>query len=389
MDWALYGQLSVMMLLQFAVLGAWVPALGAHALGALRLSRKQAAWACAAFPLACIVSPLIGGQMADRCVATQWLLAASGILGGIVLLAAARQRSFAGLFGLMGLYGLLYAPTIPLAFSLMMRHVPEEQVGRIRAWGAVGWAAAALGLAAWRRARKHAGAASDALSLAGILCLALGAFCLLLPHTPPARSEAPFALLRALQLLARPDFLVFLAISFAIATQLQFHHAPTEAFLEDIGFTGRNVPAVMAVAQVAEAAVLAVALGWSVRTLGYQWTLAIGLIAWPARYVVFALTRPVWLVVASLAFHGLGCALFVTAGQMYGARVASPDARACVQALITVATLGLGSFLGTWFAGATMEFFREDGWFRWRPIFLVPCILTVACVIGFLALFKG
>jgi len=99
--------------------------------------------------------------------------------------------------------------------------------------------------------------------------------------------------------------------------------------------------------------------------------------------------RPLWLVISSLLFHGLGYTFFFFVGQMYVDRVAPPDVRASAQALIAVATLGLGNFIGTQITGAVMDFFKRQGKFRWRPIFLVPCVLTIACAIAFILFFKG
>jgi MFS family permease len=139
----------------------------------------------------------------------------------------------------------------------------------------------------------------------------------------------------------------------------------------------------------AEILAMVLALGWAVNHIGYKWALAIGVLAWPARYVVFALMKPVWLVVASLPFHGLGYTFFFYAGQMFVDHVAPEDIRGSAQALIFSITVGLGNLIGTQFTGVIMDFFKFEGKFRWRPIFLVPCILTVACAIAFLALFKG
>lgn len=389
MDWLLYARLSLMMFLEFAVWGAWAPVLAAYLLGDLKLSGKQTGWVYAMLWLACIVSPFIGGQLADRYIATQWFLAGASILGGIVLLLAARQRSYGKLLALMGLYSLLYAPTLPLVFSLMMAHAKAEHVGIIRVWGTIGWIVAGFILAFWRRLSPGPRSSSDCLTLGGILSLIMGVLCVFLPHTPPAKSADPLAFLKAFKMLEDPQFLVFLIISFVVTTELQFYYVPTAQFLQDIGIKNKNVPAVMTVAQMAEILAMVLALGWAVKNLGFQWTLAIGVIAWPARYVIFALMKPVWLVVASLTFHGLGYTFFFTAGQMYVDSVAPPDIKASAQALITVATLGLGNFIGTQFTGVIMDFFKVDGKFRWRPIFLVPCILTVACAIAFLALFKG
>jgi predicted MFS family arabinose efflux permease len=90
----------------------------------------------------------------------------------------------------------------------------------------------------------------------------------------------------------------------------------------------------------------------------------------------------------SLALHGVGYSFFFFAGQIFVDKVAPPDIRASAQALNTVVTLGLGNFIGTQFTGIIMDYFKDnEGKFRWRPIFVVPCVLTVLCAIAFLLFF--
>jgi MFS family permease len=43
-----------------------MPVLAARLLGPLKMSGKQTGWIYATFPLACIISPLISGLLADK-----------------------------------------------------------------------------------------------------------------------------------------------------------------------------------------------------------------------------------------------------------------------------------------------------------------------------------
>ncbi len=392
MDLQLYLKLSVMMFLQFAVWGSWTPVLGSHLIGHLKFSGKQTGWIYATLWLGCIISPFIGGQIADRWIATEWFLAAVHLAGGFVLLLAARQKKFWNLFSLMGLYALLYAPTLALVNALMFSHLtdPDNQAGRIRVWGTIGWIVAGLTLALWRRLGKLKVTGSDALTLAGVLSLVMGAFCFFLPHTPPPETPGnPLAFVEAFNMLSDSNFLIFLIISFVVTTELQFYYVPTAPFLEDIGVQKKNVSAVMTIAQTAEIIAMAVLLPLLLPKIGFRWMLVIGVVAWPLRYLVFALMKPLWLVISSLSFHGLGYTFFFFVGQMYVDKVAPPDIRASAQALISVVTLGLGNFIGTQITGTVMDIFRKDNKFRWRPIFLIPCVLTIVCAVAFVLFFKG
>jgi nucleoside transporter len=392
MPWDLYIRLSIMMFLEFAVWGAWAPVLASHLVGPLKMTGKQTGWIYATLWLGCVVSPFIGGQIADRWVATEWFLAVVHLGGGVVLLVAARRNKFWPLFGLMGLYALLFAPTLALVNSLMFSHLTDAgaQAGGIRVWGTIGWIVSGLTLALWRRVGRAKVGGSDALTLAGALSLVMGVFCFLLPHTPPpAKPGNPLAFVEAFKMLGDTNFLIFLIISFVVTTELQFYYVPTAPFLEDIGVQGKNVSAVMTLAQCAEIIAMAALLPLVLPKIGFRWALVIGVIAWPMRYVIFSIMRPVWLVISSLMFHGLGCTFFFFVGQMYVDKVAPPDVKASAQALIAVVTLGFGNFIGTQITGIVMDFFKKDGKFQWRPIFLVPCVLTILCAIAFVLFFRG
>jgi nucleoside transporter len=392
MDWSLYLKLSIMMFLEFAIWGSWSPVLASHLVGPLKLSGKQTGWIYATLWLGCIVSPFIGGQIADRWVSTERYLAAVHLAGGIVIMLASRQKNFWSLFGLMGLYALLFAPTLALVNALMFSHLanPDAQAGGIRVWGTIGWIVAGLLLALWRRLGWPKVRGSDALTLAGILSLVMGVYCFFLPHTPPPKEPAnPLAFVQALNLLGDPNFLIFLIISFVVTTELQFYYVPTAPFLEDIGVQNKNVSAVMTLAQFSEIIAMAVLLPLLLPKIGFRWVLVIGVIVWPMRFVIFSLTRPVWLVISALTLHGLGYTFFFFVGQMYVNKAASPDIRASAQALITVVTLGFGNFVGTQITGVVLDLFKKDGKFQWRPIFLVPCVLTIICAAAFVLFFKG
>jgi len=107
MDWQLYLKLSVMMFMEYAIWGAWSPVLAARLLGPLKMSGKQTGWIYATLPLACIISPLIAGQLADQYINTERLLLIAHLIGGMLLFAAARKNTFNSLFIVMLLYSLL------------------------------------------------------------------------------------------------------------------------------------------------------------------------------------------------------------------------------------------------------------------------------------------
>lgn len=388
-------RLGAMMFLQYAIWGAWAPVLSAYLIDDLGFSGGQVGWVYALLPLATIISPFIGGQIADRYFSSERVIGFLSLTGGVLLIIVGRTTSFPVMAALMLVYCLLYAPTLALTNSIAMINLrdSEEEFGRIRVWGTLGWIAAGLLLSGWRWMATDGvvpPAAGDSLLLAGVLSIVMGLQSLTLPHTPPKKDAArPWAFVESLKMLRDRDFAIFVAITFVVATELEFYYILTAPFLQSpsIGVSSANVPAVMTIAQLAEIFVMAFFLSWALKRYGMRRTLAIGVIAWPLRYVIFAIGHPVWLVIAALTLHGFCYVFFFVAAFIYVDKIAPPDIRASAQSLIAIVALGFGRFLGSLFAGTIRDVFTVDGVTDWTKVFLVPCALTVACAVAFLVFF--
>jgi nucleoside transporter len=416
-------RLSTMMFLLYVIWGAWAVVAYPYFVK-LKFDPWVISFLMSLMSLACIVSPFIGGQIADRWFPTQFFLAICSVAGGVLLLLMAVEHDQVKMLILMSAYSLVFAPALPLTNSLSFHHLkdPDREFSGIRVWGTIGWIAAGVTLTLWRHLCDPAfndlmagfsltgdwlsrfwnvwwnatGAcvAGDLFYLGGICSIAFGIFCFFLPHTPPTRQGVnPLAFLEALKLLKDRNFAVFLVIAFVVTSELNFYYIPTPSFLEDIGIAPANVPAVMSIAQIAEIVVLAFLLPLAVKKIGLKWTLALGVIAWPLRYIIFAIGQPTWLVVAALSFHGFGYAFFFVASQIYVNNVAHSDIRASAQSLLTLVTVGIGMFLGAQiftFVKNIVSVTDAAGnvTTNWTYLFLVPCLLTAACAVAYLVFFK-
>jgi nucleoside transporter len=385
-----------MMFLQYAIWGAWAPVLSVYLINDLGFSGFQAGLIYALLPLATIISPFIGGQVADRYFSSEKVIAFLALTGGLVLLVVSRTTDYTVMTVLMLVYCLIYAPTLALTNSIAMINLKdsEEEFGPIRVGGTLGWIAAGWLLTGWRWA---AGADAipnlqgDMLFLAGLFSIIMALQSLTLPHTPPQKEGVkPWAFLESMKMLKVKDFAIFVGITFVVATELEFYYILTAPFLESeqIGVATANTPLVMTIAQVAEIFVMAFLLSYFLKKYGMRRTLAIGVIAWPIRYIIFAIGSPGWLVIASLALHGFCYVFFFVAAFIYVDKVAPPDIRASAQSLIAIVALGFGRFLGSLFAGWIKDVFTTEAGTNWTNVFLVPCVLTILCALAFLLFFR-
>ncbi len=429
----LYVRLCIMMFLQYAIWGAWMPVLSAY-LGAVGFTGKMIGLIYCLLPLGILLSPVTGGQLADRYMPAQWLLAGAHLLGAVILYLAAGMdyaamfktnpdQAFWILTGLMFAFSILYGPTLPLTNAVSFRHLKnvEKEFGAIRVWGTLGWIAAGLALTWWRQESEAlAGAAAeaakagtgwyaalshavggslvkvlgksgptDSLLLASAFSLLMGVFCALLPHTPPKREGVEaLAFVKAFRMLRDPNFAAFMVISFIVTTELWFYYILTAPFLEVIGVPSADVPGWMTTAQIGEIFTMVILLPLLLPRLGVRMCLVLGVLAWPIRYAVFVIGQPWGLVVGSLPIHGFCYVFFFVVGQIYSDRVSPPDIRASVQSLWAVFVLGIGSIVGSYLAGWVRDLFTTNGVVNYRGVFAVPLVVTILCAVAFLVFFR-
>ena len=394
MEWKLYVALSFAMFMEYAIWGAWMPVLAARLLGPLKMSGKQTGWIYATLPLACIVMPLVAGQLADKYLNTEIILAVAHLIGAILMFVAVRKTTFKGLFVVMILYSFCFAATLPLVNSLMFSHLAKNNLDPgvhskwIFIWAPVAWALIGYFLTGCRWKFKTGEEGRDCLYLAAILSVIMAVGCFFMPDTPPAKTgTAP--ILEAMSMLKGFNFLIFILVSMVFFGLMQFYFLGTAQFMQDMGIPSKNVPASMAIAQAVQAIATVALMALLLERLGAKWTLVVGATFWLLLYIVYIKEKPRWLIVVSQSFHGLAYVLFVIVGQIFADSVARDEIRASVQSLLFAATTGVGLFLGTQFAGMIMDKFRKEDKFQWRQVFMVPAVIALVCIFVFVFLFKG
>jgi nucleoside transporter len=381
------ARLATMMFLEYVIWGSWLPLLALYLADVLRFSGTEIGWIFATQAIACVVALFVGGQAADRLMSTEKLLALCQAVGGTAMFALAAQASFWPFFAIMLVYQLAYIPTLSLTNAILFRHVSDarSEFGTIRMWGTIGWIAASwpfVFILAGKTGAELHGALGSIFVVAGLASYALAAFSLTLPATPPAKDAAARnAPLEAIRLLAMPAIFVLFVVTFIDALVHQCYFQWTSPFLERAGLAANWIMAAMSIGQIAEIATMA-ALGLVLRRLGWRTTMAVGIAAHAARFFVYAIGEPLWLMIAINVVHGMCYAFFFAAVYIFVDEHFPRDSRASAQGLFNLLILGLGPFAGSLLWGELADRFRTPtGDVDFQTLFLVPAWLGVAATV--------
>lgn len=383
LDPALRVRLSVMMFLQYLVWGSWFSILGIYLEKTLGFSGGEIGRVYGTMALASIIAPMIFGQIADRWISTQYLLAGLHIAAAAMLFVLTRCSSFSSFYPLMLIHFLLYIPTITLTNSLSYHHINDAArfFPGIRVFGTIGWIAAGL-IVGWTLNAES----PQPLMMGGVLGVIMGVYCLSLPHTPPTgRPGEAMPFIKALGLLKDPSFAIFMIVSFITAVVLAGYYTFTGPFLTDLKVP--KVAAVMTIGQVTEMVLLPF-LPFFLKHIGMKWTLVMGMAAWGIRYGFFAVGQPIPLVIVALALHGICYDFFFVAGYIHVDNQATKDMRASAQAMFNLVIMGLGMLLGNEFFGRLKDHYTVDGVADWAHIWSIPIIGVVVALAVFIVGFR-
>jgi nucleoside transporter len=351
-------QLSLMMFVQFFVWGAWYVT-APNYLSTIGFTAEDFGWTYAVGPIAGMISPFFVGMIADRFFAAQRVLGVMHILGALAMLfATTLMKSNAApntinlvLFG----YMLTYFPTLALTNTIAMKNMSnsEKDFPLIRVFGTIGWIVAGLALSwiGWETG-------VEMFYLTAGAALALGLYSFTLPHTPPVASSANGGKVTVRQVLGLDAFvlfkdrsyLIFMICSLLICIPLSFYYQITSRIVE---MAGLPIGLTMSYGQMSEIFFMVVMPLFFAR-LGVKWMLAVGMLAWVTRYVLFAYGAPDevrWMIILGILLHGICYDFFFVTGQIYTDQVAPPQIRAQAQGMLVLFTLGLGMAIGANIAG--------------------------------------
>lgn len=383
-----FTKLSVMMLLEYFIWGAWYVTMGTYMAEFLDASGTQIGAAYSALAIATIISPFFVGMIADRFFAAQKIMGVLHLVGAALLFSATLvdKESAPIFYWIILVYSLLYMPTIALSNSIAFGQMtdPGKQFPWIRVFGTLGWIVAGVLI-------SSLGLDKSALTfqMAAIASLALGLSSFVLPNTPPKGKTSESALgTEAFVLFKDKPYLIFFIAAILVCIPLSFYYGFANVFLNETGM--RNVAFKMTFGQISEA-VFILAIPFLFNQIGVKKMLLLGMAAWILRYVFFAygnIDSSIWMLYAGIILHGICYDFFFVTGYMYTEKKAGDKIKNAAQGLFTFATYGVGMVIGTRFSGFTADYYSVDGTFQWQSIWMVPAYIAIAVLIYFILFFK-
>ena len=401
MNVGLVARLSLMMFVQYFIWGAWAPTLGNYM--SLIGAGEWIPLAYALGPIACMIGPFFLGMVADRFFDSEKLLGVLMLIAGAAMCVMPLAAGTDLFLPLLGLHALCYFPTLGLTASLAFHHLKnqEKEFPVVRVFGTIGWAAIGLFMGYVLQADGTA----TPLYIGGGAALFLGLYSFTLPYTPPpskgqSTTWKQIAGIDAFNALRSKSFVVFLAAAMLIfiAFGTYFPYAPLYfTAIHENFFNGTtlfaNPSGEMAFGQVSEIFFMLL-IPFFFRRLGVKWMLLLGMLAWVARFAIFAVGASVgmyYFILIGILIHGICYDFFFVTGQIYIDKKTAPEVRGQVQGLLVLLTQGIGFFLGTQLSGLFVNTYGTDGQLDlggWATFWYIFAGATFLFSVAFVMLFN-
>jgi nucleoside transporter len=386
------------MFLQYFIWGAWYVSMGTYLAKVLKFSDPEIGAAYGAFAIGSMISPFFVGLIADRYFASEKLLGALGILGGLIMFTLPQLTQFDSFYPVLILYCAAFAPTLALGNSLSLHHLHDARRAfpQVKILSAVGWIVGGVTLSLLNGEQSPV-----QFYLAGAVSIAFGLFALALPHTPPKKTGGDVSLgqilgLDALALMKKRSFAIFVVCMFLICIPLYFYFVCMNQYLTQLEWS--DPTAKMTLAQVSDVIFLFL-LPFMLRTLGFKITITIGILAWIARYFLLAQsansagTVQAVFIFSAILLHGVCYDFLFIAGQLYVDSESNERIRGAAQGFIAFILWGVGAFVGTMLAGLVMaahKLSQPNGKIThdWSGIWMQPALGATAVLAVFLLFFR-
>jgi len=387
-----FGKLWLVFFLHGMTPGFWMPAL-TNILKAKGLED----WVALVFvvqPVCALVSPLIGGALADQRIAADRLYAWTSMFGGISLLIAFHCLD-AGwnpwwFVTWLGIFSIFSGPAWGLLTTVSMTNLSfgERKFPLVRLGATIGWICGGLitSLLLHADASPISGYASSVTRFGG------GLLAFLLPHTPPlgqAKSWKSRLGLEAFTLMRHRDHLVFFLVTALFSVPLTAFYMYAPELLRVLG--DQKSTATMTIAQLTEIVAMlivgSVMMKYRVKTV-LSWALGLSVLRFSMSAYAGYSGSINWHI-AGIALHGMCYTFYFITAQVFMDRRVDPGLRGQAQGLLALVVSGIGPLVGAVVCGYLRTHLVRDGIHGWMEFWAALAAIIAFCHIAFLLFYRG
>lgn len=399
-DPVIIGRLAAMMFLEFFIWGSWYVTMGPYMVA--EGMDEQIGNAYSVGPIAAIIAPLFLGLVADRFFRSERVLAMMMVLAAVFMFIAPHVTGWA-FIAVIFAHMLCFMPTLGLTNTVAFHNIAnaEKSFPIVRVLGTIGWIVAGFTIS---------GLAFDTSGnmfyVCGIACLALAAYSVTLPTTPPPMKGEKVSVgsilgLDSLRLLKQTPFLVFIVASLLICIPLAAYYSFAGAFVGASGAFADSdgntaVGFYMSFGQMSEVLFMLV-MPLCFARLGVKWMLLVGMAAWVVRYGLFAGADSVAdspamvMIFTGILLHGICYDFFFVTGQIYTDKKAGAKIRGQAQGFLVLVTQGIGMLIGAQIAQGLFDASKtgeaDAAVVDWGTFWLIPAVVAGVIAVAFFALF--
>jgi nucleoside transporter len=384
--------LWIVFFLQGMTPGFWLPALTN-----ILKAQGMGAWVGLSFvvPTLCaMVSPLIGGALADQRVAADRLLVWTSACGTVALLGAFGSLD-AGwnpwwFVGFLSIYSIFSGPSWGLLTTISMANLPhgERQFPQVRLGATLGWMAAGL-MTSYVFHADTSPVAGYAAAGTRLLC---GVAAVMLPHTPPlgrATSWKSRLGLDAFVLMKQRDHCVFFVVTALFSVPLSAFYMYAPELLQVLGDS--HSTATMTIAQVSEVAAMllvgSVMMRFRVKVV-LLWALGLSVLRFGMSAYAGASGSINWHI-GGIALHGMCYTFYFITAQVFLARRVDAGLRGQAQGLLSLVSAGLGPLVGALLcAWLRNHCVTADGQ-GWLAFWSILAAMIAGCMLIFALFYRG
>ena len=400
-------KLKIIFFLQFFIWGSWLITLGSYMMETLHFNGVTVGSVYGTMGIASLFMPGLLGVVADRWIPANRLFMLCHLIGAITLFIAASVTTPFMMVVIILIHCLAFMPTIAISNSISYSCLESQnldvisQFPKIRIFGTIGFI-----VAMWLVSFLKFGLSNMQLYIAAAGSVLLSLYSLTLPlinitkDSSKRKSLASSLGLDAFVLFKEPRIAIFFVFAVFLGGILQITNTFGNPFL----LSFKNIPeyadslvvqypsVLLSISQMSEV-VFILFVPFFMKRLGIKYVMLISMLAWVARFGLFAYGDPsptgFILLLLSMIVYGCAFDFYNISGSMYVEKSVSPSIRNSAQGLFMIMTNGFGAYLGSTISGFVVDYYTTDDLTDWRTVWLIFAGYSLLLAIVFMIIFKN